>query len=404
MLDRGLTEDGAAQALGWPKQPRHRAREDPRAARARAAADRRRRHPPGRRRPAARDRHGRARPARRRDRLPRRRQRVGRRAADPRARLGARRRPHATPATARCSPPTCTPRARTRSPSCGWARRPSSSTQQAEKLHKQLDRYAYGPPQVRFTDEDVDQARAAGVLIEFERGRPIIVDRPLYRELVKTAIKRTHDELDAKADGGRQGEEDRPRRPSSRRTRSTVGQARARRAAARADRPGARRQPRPRPRADPQPRQPSTRPTSTSRGSSSTRCSGADHDSSPYTQTGERIARIAAGGIRLVDRRAAHRRHQDAQGRQPRPAARSTTATTATREAAIAWLWKFVDGAKTAGELYGRALVVIAAEQHATRLVVPVEPADARHPLELAQGHRRQGAAGSSPARTSPRR
>jgi ParB-like nuclease domain len=40
---------------------------------------------------------------------------------------------------------------------------------QAEKLHKQLDRYAYGPPQVHFTDTDVDQARAAGVLIEFER-------------------------------------------------------------------------------------------------------------------------------------------------------------------------------------------------------------------------------------------
>jgi hypothetical protein len=72
--------------------------------------------------------------------------------------------------------------------------------EQAEKLHKQLDRYAYGPPQIRFTDDDVDQARAAGVLIEFEGpGRPIIVDRPLYRELVKTAIKRTHDELDAKA-------------------------------------------------------------------------------------------------------------------------------------------------------------------------------------------------------------
>ena len=40
-------------------------------------------------------------------------------------------------------------------------------------------------------------------------------------------------------------------------------------------------------------------------------------------------------------------------------------------QAAVAWLWKFVDGAKTAGELYGRALVVIAAEQYATRLVVP---------------------------------
>ena len=40
-------------------------------------------------------------------------------------------------------------------------------------------------------------------------------------------------------------------------------------------------------------------------------------------------------------------------------------------QAAIAWLWKFVDGGRTAGELYGRALVVIAAEQYATRLVVP---------------------------------
>jgi len=37
------------------------------------------------------------------------------------------------------------------------------------------------------------------VLIEFERGRPIIVDRSMYRELVKGAIKRTHDELQTKA-------------------------------------------------------------------------------------------------------------------------------------------------------------------------------------------------------------
>jgi hypothetical protein len=40
-------------------------------------------------------------------------------------------------------------------------------------------------------------------------------------------------------------------------------------------------------------------------------------------------------------------------------------------EAAIRWLWKFVDAAKTPGELYGRTLVVIAAEQYATRLVLP---------------------------------
>src|SRR4051794_10586872 len=71
----------------------------------------------------------------------------------------------------------------------------------AETLHKQLDRYAYGPPPVRFTDEDVDRARAAGVLIEFDGpGRPIIVDRPLYRELVRAAITRTHTDLHAKAE------------------------------------------------------------------------------------------------------------------------------------------------------------------------------------------------------------
>jgi hypothetical protein len=71
----------------------------------------------------------------------------------------------------------------------------------AEKLHRQLDRFSYGPPPVRSSDEDVDQARAAGVLIEFDgAGRPIIVDRPLYRELVKTAINRTHADIRAKAE------------------------------------------------------------------------------------------------------------------------------------------------------------------------------------------------------------
>jgi hypothetical protein len=62
---------------------------------------------------------------------------------------------------------------------------------QATELHKKLDRYAYGPPTTRFAQEDVDQARAAGVLIEFEHAAPIIVDRGVYRELCKAAIKRT---------------------------------------------------------------------------------------------------------------------------------------------------------------------------------------------------------------------
>jgi hypothetical protein len=41
--------------------------------------------------------------------------------------------------------------------------------QEAAGLNKQLDRYAYGAPAIRFSDDDIDQARATGVVIEFER-------------------------------------------------------------------------------------------------------------------------------------------------------------------------------------------------------------------------------------------
>jgi ParB/RepB/Spo0J family partition protein len=63
-----------------------------------------------------------------------------------------------------------------------------------EQLHKQLNRYSYGPPPIRFGEGEVDQARAAGVLIESD-GSPVIVDRPLYRELAKQALTRSVEEL-----------------------------------------------------------------------------------------------------------------------------------------------------------------------------------------------------------------
>ena len=71
---------------------------------------------------------------------------------------------------------------------------------EAEKLHKQVSQYAYRPPPIRFTEQDVDDARAAGVLIELERSVPIIFDRPLYRELSKRAITRTVEQLQADAE------------------------------------------------------------------------------------------------------------------------------------------------------------------------------------------------------------
>jgi ParB/RepB/Spo0J family partition protein len=239
---------------------------------------------------------------------------------------------------------------------------------QAEKLHKQLDRYAYGPPQVRFTDTDVDQARAAGVLIEFERGRPIIVDRTLYRELVKGAIKRTHDDLEVKAATAAQ---EKKTARASKAPADPVTVAKRERGA--------------------QLRELADQAHGANLDLGHTLVHnlaavdpgdidvarffvyallGADHDSSPYTQTGERIARIAAGGVRLVveEMRAdVTKTRKDGS----RGWLRIDYGDYRDPQAALAWLWKFIDGAKTAGELYGRALVVIVAEQHASPLVVP---------------------------------
>jgi hypothetical protein len=73
--------------------------------------------------------------------------------------------------------------------------RTRSKRAECEELHRAIDRYSYGPPTIRFAEAEVDQARAAGVLIEFERGAPIVCDRSLYRELVRQAIARTVEEL-----------------------------------------------------------------------------------------------------------------------------------------------------------------------------------------------------------------
>lgn len=238
---------------------------------------------------------------------------------------------------------------------------------EAEKLHKQFDRHAYGPPTVRFEDDDADQARAAGVLIEFERGRPIVVDRAVYRELVKAAVKRTHDTL-AKKVAARATERsttratDKPVDPETVAKRERDAQMREL-----ADQ---------------------AHGVNTDRGHAllNTLASvdpndmdvarffvyallGADHDSSPYTKTGERVARIAAGGVRLLIEElrtdVTKTRKDGSRGRL-----RYDYGNHRDPQAAITWLWKFLDGAKTANELYGRALVVIAAEQHASRLVV----------------------------------
>jgi len=241
--------------------------------------------------------------------------------------------------------------------------------QRCVELARQLDRYAYGAD-VRFADSEIDQARAANVIIEFERGWPLIVDRCLYRELAKQAIARTATELEARV-ADRAAE-----KKAGRGAGADCPPTRAGRRAATSSAPCA--------------RSPSARtaPTSISAPGLLTGLStvdpadidaarvfvygllGADYDSSPYTQTGDRVARLAASGIRLVIdefRTDVTKTRKDGSRGQ----LRIDYGAAKQPDAAIKWLWKFVDGARDAAELYGRGLVVLAAEQYASRLVVP---------------------------------
>jgi ParB/RepB/Spo0J family partition protein len=242
---------------------------------------------------------------------------------------------------------------------------------EAEKLHKQVDRYAYGPPTIRFSEQDVDEARAAGVLIELERCEPIIVDRPLYRELAKGAVKRTTEQLRVKAAAAKLEK-------SSAKAKANAGAAvdpagEARREHGRALREladqahGANRD--------------------LGRGLMNGLASvdpsdinvarllvygplGGDYDGSPYTSSGDRVADLARRGIRLVIDEfrtdVAKTRRDGSRGRL-----RIDYGDPRKPQDAVRWLFKFLDGARSAGDLYGRAIVVLAAEQYACRLVLP---------------------------------
>jgi ParB/RepB/Spo0J family partition protein len=247
---------------------------------------------------------------------------------------------------------------------------------EAEALHKQLDRYAYGPPTIRFSDTDVDQARAAGVLIEIDRGAPIICDLALYRQLCKQAISRTVSDLRARV----------------------AEQAKAKRTSA----PGRERTPREQldgeHRASLRELTRQAHATNLDLGSALlTKLATVAPDDidiarffaygllgpdpSPYGAAGDDVAQtIAANGLRLVFEE--HRSSVTPTLNSGQPG--KTKITYAEPELAVRWLWRFVDGAKSAGELYGRALVVFAAQHYASQLVLP---ASKRHGSVLPRSH-----------------
>jgi len=239
------------------------------------------------------------------------------------------------------------------------------------ELTRALDRYAYHT-EVRFDESEIDQARGAGVVIEFDRSAPIIVDRSLYRELVKAAISRSVSELEAKLAAREQ------ERKTARQTQNAAGAPAD--PAAEADREHRGRL-----------RELSDQAHGVNldigagllTGLSAVDPAdvtvarffvysllGSDYEESPYTQQGERVVRLAVSGIRLVIdefRADATKTRKDGS----KGALRIDYGDAREPEAAVRWLWKYLDGAKTAGEIYGRGLVVIAAEQYASRLVLP---------------------------------
>jgi ParB/RepB/Spo0J family partition protein len=242
--------------------------------------------------------------------------------------------------------------------------------ERAVELSKQLDRYSYGAS-VRFAEAEIDQARAAGAVIEFERGWPILVDRGLYRELCKQAIARTVSELDARV--AEQAQERTNARREQAAGRGSDPLAEARREGQRQLRELGRQ----------------AHGVNLDLGAGVLNglatvdpnsievarffvygLLGPDHDGSAYTQAGERVVRLAMAGVRLVvgDFRTDVTKTLKSGGRGT---LRIDYGDAHDPSAPLKWMWKFIDGARTAGELYGRALAVIAAEQYASRLVVP---------------------------------
>lgn len=90
-------------------------------------------------------------------------------------------------------------------------------------------------------------------------------------------------------------------------------------------------------------------------------------ESSSYLGTNDHVARIIAeNGLRLVLDE--HRATVTPTLKSGKPG--KTKVTYVDVDVASKWLWRFVDGAKTAGELYGRVLVVFAAQHYASQLVL----------------------------------
>jgi ParB/RepB/Spo0J family partition protein len=232
----------------------------------------------------------------------------------------------------------------------------------AEELHRTLDRHAYGPPVIRFSEEDLDRARAGGVLIEFEQATPIITDRELYRDLATCAIERAVEQLAGRVQAR---EHERSARTSTQPERSPEQTAEYEHRAAM--------------------RELTVRAHTTNldlgaalvNQLASVKPDDMDvarffaygllgSDQPGYSDSQRTAATLAANGIRLVIDSERQTTTPTLKGGKPG----KTKVTYGEVQDAERWLWRFVEGARNAGELYGRVLVVFAAQAYANQLVL----------------------------------
>jgi ParB/RepB/Spo0J family partition protein len=247
----------------------------------------------------------------------------------------------------------------------------TSVAQYAElaELHKKVNPYGWGSPSVRFAEAEVDQARAAGVLIEGV-GSPIIVDRSLYRELVKQAITRSLEQTRITAT--ERAEQRKNEQQELKAQRAADPETELRRDHGRAMRGLA--------------EQAHGANTDLGWGLRNGLASvdptnidvarffvfallEAGHGWSEKDTDSDKVTRLASTGIRLVIDE--FREDVTKIKKNGERGALKISYGTNDSSAERAWLWKFIEGGKTAGDLYGRALVVIAAEHYASRLVLP---------------------------------
>jgi ParB/RepB/Spo0J family partition protein len=243
---------------------------------------------------------------------------------------------------------------------------------EARELHKQINPYSYGDPHIRFTEADTDRARAAGVLLEYGEENPVATDLAVYQDLCRTAVAAGVEALKQQATERTQAEEsifgtpskkekadpDDERTTLEKKHRAEMRQLAATAHSANLDLGD------------------SLRNGLTVVDPDDINVArffvygllGQDNPNGWARDTV--VSAIALRGIRFVIgdfREDKTKERQDGS----RGALRISYGDGNRHENHSHWLWKYLDGARSAGELYGRALVVVAAEQYASRLVVP---------------------------------